>query len=62
MNTSEKLNFAETRDIVIESGLQLIPGVGGAISSAYFGVKQAKEFKRLENFYKLLSEELETII
>lgn len=61
MNTSEKLNLAEIRDITIESGLQLIPGVGGALSTVYFGTKQAKEFKRLEKFYKVLSEELESI-
>ena len=61
MNKSEKLNLPEIIDITVESGLQLIPVVGGTLSSAYFGTKQAKEFKRLENFYKILSEELNSI-
>lgn len=50
MSTKENLNFREGLDIAIDTGLQLIPGVGGAISSAYFGTKQAKQFKRIEKF------------
>ncbi|CEQ04076.1 Uncharacterised protein [[Clostridium] sordellii] len=61
MNTSEKLSLSEKRDIAIESGIQLIPGIGGALSSAYFGAKQAKQFKRLESFYQELSLEMKEL-
>lgn len=53
-----KLTTSEKRDIVIESCLQLIPYVGGAISTAYFSTKQATHFKRLENFYTELSQRM----
>ena len=53
----DKLNGKDKKNIIIESGLQLIPYVGGAIATAYFGTKQAKAFERLERFYKELSDE-----
>lgn len=67
---NDKLNFKDKVDIVeevaidtgldcaIESGLQLIPLVGGALSTAYFSTKQAKQFKRIERFYQQLSNKL----
>ena len=48
-------------DCAIETGLQLIPLVGGALSTAYFSTKQAKQFKRIENFYEKLSSRLTEI-
>ena len=61
MDTAEKLNFSEKRDIVIDSGLQLIPGIGGALSTVYFGTKQAKAYKRIERFYSELCSEISEI-
>lgn len=58
---SERLNKKEKFEIAIESGLQLIPYVGGPISSLYFSTKQAKEFKRIERFYNELKEELDKV-
>lgn len=58
---SEKLNSAEKRDLVIQAGIQLIPYIGGPMSSLYFGAKQEKRFKRLETFYQELAEEVEKI-
>jgi hypothetical protein len=58
-NRDVKLSISEQKDIAIEASLQLIPYVGGTISSLYYGNKQAKEFKRLEIFYKELSLDLE---
>lgn len=44
--------------IAIESGLQLVPWVGGALSTAYFSIKQEKRLKRIESFYAELSEQM----
>lgn len=55
----EKLNSNEKFQIAIESGLQLIPYVGSALSTAYFSTKQEKRFKRIETFYKELAEKVE---
>ena len=55
MDNNEKLNKREKFELVVESGLQLIPMVGGALSSAYFGYKNEKRFKRLESFYSEFS-------
>lgn len=60
-NRNVKLSISENKDIAIEAGLQLIPYVGGTISSLYYGNKQAKEFKRLERFYDELSLDLEKV-
>lgn len=57
----EKLSVKEYRDIVIESGMQAIPYIGGSLATLYFGVKQEKRFKRIENFYKELSVDIEMI-
>lgn len=48
---SDKLNGKEKMDIVIESSLQLVPYVGGALATAYYGTKNEKRFKRIEAFY-----------
>lgn len=46
-------------EIAIQTGMQLIPYVGGSLATAYFGTKQAKQFKRIEDFYQKLAVELE---
>ena len=58
---TENLKPNEIRDIVVESGMQLIPIVGSSLASLYFSTKQEKRFKRLEKFYKELSEDVERI-
>jgi len=50
-----KLTPKEKLDIVVESALQLIPWIGGPLATAYFGTKNEKRFKRIENFYEELS-------
>ena len=45
---NDKLTTKEKIEIAIQSGLELIPYVGGALSSVYFATKQEKRFKRLE--------------
>ena len=49
------------RDTKIEALVQLIPYVGGSLSTLYFGEKQRKKFERLEEFYKELAEDLENV-
>lgn len=61
MRNEEKLSFGEEMNVVVQSGLQLIPYVGGAISTAYFGRKQEKAFKRVERLYSELYEDLSNI-
>lgn len=51
MGADIKLSGGEIMEIALESGLQLIPVIGGSISTLYFGTKQAKQYKRLEEFY-----------
>ncbi|QPK03988.1 hypothetical protein [Vibrio kanaloae] len=55
---SDKLTIKEKRDLVLQSGMQLIPYVGGSMASMYFGTKQEKRFKRLEAFYQELADEM----
>ncbi|MEZ8363405.1 hypothetical protein AB6C40_24445 [Vibrio splendidus] len=56
---SDKLTIKEKRDLVLQSGMQLIPYVGGSMASMYFGTKQEKRFKRLESFYQELAHDLQ---
>lgn len=58
---NDKLSTKTKIEIAVESGLQLIPYVGGSIASAYFGTKQAREFQRIERFYKDLANEISDI-
>ncbi|MCC5092682.1 MULTISPECIES: hypothetical protein [Xanthomonas] len=55
------LEGAEKRDLAIQTGLQLIPYVGGSLCTLYFGTKQEKRFKRIESFYAELAEELKQV-
>ncbi|MDB8553245.1 hypothetical protein [Turicibacter sanguinis] len=56
-----RLDSKTKAEIIAESCMQLLPGVGGVLASLYFGTKQAKEFARLERFYHELAAELETL-
>lgn len=60
-NLEDTLNWKEKLDLTIQSGLQLIPYIGGPLSTAYYGAKQEKRFKRIESFYQEFSEELNRI-
>ena len=56
-----ELSKKERDEIAIEAGLQLIPAVGGALATLYFGRKQEIRLKRLEQFYAQISDELRKI-
>jgi hypothetical protein len=46
------------RDVIIESLVQAIPHIGGPLANLYFGHKQERRFKRLEQFYQELQKEI----
>jgi hypothetical protein len=54
----EGLTRQQKIENIVEAGLQLIPHVGGALATLYFGRKQQREFNRIAEFYKELSGEL----
>lgn len=56
-----ELTFKEKRDLAIQSGMQLLPYVGGALSSLYFGAKQERRIKRIESFYQEISSEISAL-
>ncbi|EOU1777017.1 hypothetical protein P6P39_10175 [Clostridium perfringens] len=56
-----KESIKEKMELLVEAGMQCIPVVGSPLASLYFGEKQNKRFKRIENFYKEVSEELEAV-
>lgn len=56
-----RLSYKDYRDLAIQSGLEFLPGIGPALSSAYFGRKQELRFKRIEGFYKGLGQEMEAL-
>lgn len=58
---NEKLKFKDYRDLVIESGMQAIPMIGGSLATLYFGYKQEKRYKRLQSFYQELNKEIDII-
>ncbi|MDG2976879.1 MULTISPECIES: hypothetical protein [Latilactobacillus] len=61
-NKSEnKLHGKDYAWLAIEAGIASIPTVGSALQTAYFGAKNEKRFKRIENFYKELSEDVEKL-
>lgn len=55
----DKLTTKEKIEIAVQSGLQLVPYVGGALSTLYFGTKQEKRFKRIESFYEEFAAQVE---
>lgn len=59
MSQTPNLTNSDKRDLVIQAGMQLVPYVGGSLSSLYFGAKQEKRFKRLESFYQEIASEIE---
>ncbi|WP_157087727.1 hypothetical protein [Oceanobacillus damuensis] len=61
MSNDEKLSGRKKFDIIVESGLQLIPTVGGPLATAYFGTKNEKRFKRIESFYEEFSRQMQEI-
>jgi hypothetical protein len=46
------------RDLVLQAAIELIPHVGGSLSTIYFGGKQEKRLKRLEKFLSELQEQV----
>ena len=46
------------KDIIIRAGMTAIPHVGGSLAALYFGAKQEKRFRRLEEFYEKAQEQL----
>lgn len=47
-----------SQEVMIESVVQAIPYIGAPLATLYFGHKQEKRFRRLEQFYKELQEEI----
>lgn len=58
---TDNLTLKEKFHITVQSGLQAVPYVGGALSTAYYGTKQEKRFKRIESFYQELATKIETV-
>lgn len=56
--TDPKLTIADKRDLVIQASMELVPYIGGPLSTLYFGSKQEKRFKRIESFYEEISKEI----
>lgn len=46
------------RDLILQAAIELIPTVGGSLSTLYFGGKQEKRLKRLEEFFNALKEQV----
>jgi hypothetical protein len=46
------------RDLILQAAIELIPTVGGSLSTLYFGGKQEKRLKRLEEFFSTLKEQV----
>ncbi|MEG1482827.1 hypothetical protein [Clostridium sp.] len=56
-----KESIKEKMELVVQAGMQCVPVVGSPLASLYFGNKQNKRFKRIEDFYREVSEELESV-
>ncbi|MGY4689359.1 hypothetical protein [Salibacterium sp. K-3] len=52
---NDKLSAKEKIEISVQTGLQIVPYVGPALSTAYFSTKQEKRLKRIESFYSELA-------
>jgi hypothetical protein len=46
------------RDLILQAAMELIPTIGGSLSTLYFGSKQEKRLKRLEKFFNDLKEQV----
>lgn len=53
------LTGKEKLELVIEAGIGAIPIVGGPLQTLYFGSQNEKRFKRVEQFYSDLNNDLE---
>ncbi len=60
-NKEVKLRGKEIRDLVIQSGIQGIPYIGSFLATLYFGAKQERRFKRLEEFYSEAAQEIKDL-
>lgn len=57
----DSLKGKEKLQLAIQTGLQLIPYIGAAASTAYFGFQQEKRIKRIETFYIEIAAEIHSI-
>ncbi|MBJ8188041.1 hypothetical protein [Bacillus cereus] len=60
-SNDDKLNTQEKIHLGIEACLQLIPNIGGAIATSFYGYQKEKKLKRIESFYNELQEDLTTL-
>jgi hypothetical protein len=49
---------AHDRELILQAAMELIPTIGGSLSTLYFGGKQEKRLKRLEKFLSELIEQV----
>ena len=56
---NDQLTNKEKIELAIQAGLNAIPTIGGSLSTMYFGTKQEKRFKRIENFYNDLKNDFD---
>jgi hypothetical protein len=56
-----KLSASDYASLAVEAGIGMIPTIGGALQTAYFGAQNEKRFKRIERFYKEISEDMDKI-
>lgn len=54
---TDKLDFKDVRNSVIQTGIESIPVVGDALS-VYYKLQDEKRFKRIESFYESLEEKI----
>jgi len=54
-----KLSTKEKFEIAAQAGLNAIPYIGGSLSTLYFGAKEERKFKRIENLYALIRDDFE---
>lgn len=59
--SNDKLHGKDYAWLAVEAAVASIPTVGSALQTAYFGAKNEKRFKRVEDFYKHLSEDVEQL-
>lgn len=56
---SSKLPWRERRDIAVQAGLQLLPGVGSSLAQLWSGYSTAKRLQRIERFFEELARNME---
>ena len=61
MEKEEKLTPNDYLNLAIETAISSIPHVGSILQTAYFGAQNEKRFKRVENFYQSLGEDVQTM-